>query len=237
MDVNFAIIKSVPFLYVSLRSSVLWIRCKYGMSNVESVFGVNTGIECRFIGSCIWITVAFNASSGNLSSLNPGENGKSYFHVTLWRSIHQTRQQDTMVDMIGAGTFWTSLDHLIIWSTSKAPASLGLHSLWVWGLSWDGHEMVKTQVEFKHWCIDLAVGQLSQTIAVLTYHVSLCTFLHGWWMRSSTPFYSLSRLHNTSWPLLRDWEASCNPRSSSQVSHMCELRFSCDNFQTVIEST
>ena len=76
--------------------------------------------------------------------------------------------------MIWAGTFWTSLDHLIIWSTSKAPASLGLHSLWVWGLSWDGHEMVMRWWKLKlNSSIDLAVGQLSQlslTIAVLTYH-------------------------------------------------------------------
>ena len=147
-----------------------------------------------------------------------------------------TRQRDTRVDVIGAGTFLTSLDHLIIWSTSKAPASLGLHSFWVWGLPWDGHEMVRTQVEFKHW-----FGSWSAVPDHRSADMSYDSVYFSSWLvddRNSTlQLYVLSRLHNISWPLLHDWEASCNQRSSGQVNHMCELRSSCDNFQTVREST
>lgn len=134
----------------------------------------------------------FNASFRKFSILNPDQKMArailmSYYIMTLISS--DTRQRDTRVDVIGAGTFLTSLDHLIIWSTSKAPASLGLHSFWVWGLPWDGHEMVMRWWELKlNSSIDLAVGQLSQTIAVLTCHTTECTFLHGWWMTEIVHF-------------------------------------------------
>ena len=80
--------------------------------------------------------------------------------------------------------------------------------------------------------IALAVGQVSQTLEVLTCRVALCTFLHGCWMieqyTSTLRFVeapphlltAVARLGSKLQPALEQ------SGESLWVSHMCELRVS-----------